>query len=269
MQLNSLLLKTSLIFARNESEIVERESYLAIKTPTNPGYHWGNFLIFKNPPEDGQIETWKKLFAREFPYYSEIKHYVFAWDELKAPSSPEYLAHGMELEKSVGLVAKELVRPKHFNEDIIVRPLQSEDEWMAADELQTSTRLETYSYKEYFEFKRKQSLSYQKLVQKKQGYRFGAFLKGQLVADLGIFHENRVARYQNVATHPDFRNRGICSTLVYTAGQIILSEGQVDQMVMVADPDYHAARIYESVGFKPKEESYNLYWYKNSEANNV
>lgn len=263
MKINSLLLKTSLIFARNESEIVERESYVAIKTPTNPGFHWGNYLIFKKAPQGQDIDTWKLLFKKEFPYYDQIRHYVFAWDEFAPPADEEYLAHGMELEKTVTLVATELIRPKHYNDKIVVRPLVSDEEWHQADLVQTETRDEHFSFDEYLKFKTNQSLSYKRLVEKKQGHRFGAFLEGKLVADLGIFHEDKVARYQNVVTHPDCRRQGICATLVYESGKYIQNETTIDKMVMVADPDYHAARIYESVGFEPKEESYNLYWYIN------
>jgi len=33
---------------------------------------------------------------------------------------------------------------------------------------------------------------------------------------------------------------------------------------MEADPDYHAARIYESVGFKRCEMTYQLSWWNNN-----
>jgi ribosomal protein S18 acetylase RimI-like enzyme len=263
MIINSLLLKTSLIFARNESEIVERESYMAIKTPANPGFHWGNYLIFKKAPQGQDIDTWKMLFKKEFPYYDQIKHYVFAWDEPSPPADEEYLAHKMELEKSIALVATELIKPKHYNDSIIVRPLTTPEEWDLSDLLQTQSRPDIYNYNEFLEFKKNQSKSYQNLEKENRGHRFGAFLDGKLVADLGIFHEDRIARYQNVVTHPDFRRQGICATLVYESGKYIMNETKIDKMVMVADPDYHAAKIYESVGFQPKEESYNLYWYIN------
>lgn len=262
MIINSLYLKSSLIFARNESDIVERESYIAIKTPNNPGFHWGNYLIFKKAPKAGDIPVWKAIFAKEFPYYSEIRHYVFAWDELKEPETPEYLEHHLELEKSIALMTDELISPKFYNKDIFIRPLQTPDDWLKADILQTLTREPHFSYERYFEFKRNQSLSYQNLEKKGQGHRFGAFIGDEIVADLGIFFEGSTGRYQNVVTHPDYRRKGICATLVYESGKYIQEKYQVKTLVMVADPEYHAAKIYESVGFKPKEESWNLYWYK-------
>lgn len=35
----------------------------------------------------------------------------------------------------------------------------------------------------------------------------------------------------------------------------------VDTLVMIADEHYHAARIYESVGFKPVEKIRGLTWW--------
>lgn len=250
-----------MIFARNESEIIERESYLVIKTVSNPNYHWGNFLIFKSPPKDGDLINWMNIFQKELSFYKNFDHYVFAWDEPIPPTSVEYLNHNFELQESITLQTSELVKPKHYNEKVIIRPLQSAKEWEDADEIQIATRDQKYSYAEYKEFKINQSKSYQKLVDLARGERFGAFLNNVLVADLGIYYEGDLARYQNVATHPDYQRQGICATLVYESGLYAFKNWNVLNLAMEADPDYHAAKIYESVGFKPMENSYALYWY--------
>ena len=59
----------------------------------------------------------------------------------------------------------------------------------------------------------------------------------------------RLARYQNVETHPSARRRGLAGTPVWHAGQETLSKGNADTLVIVADPDYHAIGVYESLGF--------------------
>lgn len=260
MKLNSLQLRTNMIFARNESEIIERESYIVVKTLSNPEFHWGNYLILKRAPGPGDIDNWIKIFHKEFSHYSKFNHYVFAWDELSEPKSPEYLVHGLELEKSVSLKATSLIYPKHYNADIIVRPLVSKQDWEAATELQILTREPHFSYEEYKAFKINQSKSYQKLIANNKGARFGAFLNNVLVADLGIYFEETFARFQSVVTHPDYRGLGICATLVYESAKYALENWPVTTLAMEADPNYHAARIYESVGFAPVENSYNLYW---------
>ena len=44
MHLNSLVIKTDLIFARFSGEVIDRGNYLVIRTPSNTGYHLGNYL---------------------------------------------------------------------------------------------------------------------------------------------------------------------------------------------------------------------------------
>lgn len=262
MKLKSLSLRSSMIFARSESEIIERESYIVIKTMSNPTYHWGNYLIFKRPPVDGDIINWINIFQREFSHYKNFEHYVFAWDETSPPQSQEYLTHNFELQESISLQTSALNPPKHYNKNVVIRELQSDQDWIDADEVQIITRDPKFSYEEYKEFKYKLSESYKKLIAEKRGARFGAFLNDVLVADLGIYFEDDLARYQQVGTHPDYRNRGICGTLVYESGKHALLNWKVKTLAMEADPEYHAARIYESVGFSPMENSYALYWHK-------
>ncbi len=267
MKLSSLSLRTNMIFARNESEIISRESYIVVKTMSNPTFHWGNYLIFKRAPKDGDIVNWMNIFQKEFSHYKTFDHYVFAWDELAEPESVEYLSYDFSLEQSVSLQTNAVNPPKHHNRNVVVRLLSSKEDWEGATELQVQCRDPKFSYEEYKEFKSNQDKSYHKLIGEKRGGRFGAFLDGKIVADLGIYFEDGLARYQSVVTHPDYRGRGICGTLVYESGKYALDNWSVKTLCMEADPDYHAARIYESVGFTPAENSYSLYRYKPHQGN--
>ena len=107
---------------------------------------------------------------------------------------------------------------------------------------------------------------YRKMAQAGLGAWFGAFLENQLVADLGLFFEAGVGRFQQVETHPDFRRRGICGTLVYHSSRFGFEKMEARTLVMVADEHYHAARIYESVGFRPKERQVGLDWWDKTKA---
>jgi predicted GNAT family acetyltransferase len=63
-----------------------------------------------------------------------------------------------------------------------------------------------------------------------------------------------LARYQNVETHPDFRQRGLAGTLAWQAGRDALASlGAAGTLVIVADPDYVAISIYRSIGFTSVE----------------
>ncbi len=94
---------------------------------------------------------------------------------------------------------------------------------------------------------------------------FGAFLDGRLVADMGIFTDAQVgdlARYQSVVTHPDFRRRGVCSTLLYEVGRFAFSALGAKTLVIVADEHYFAKNIYGAVGFKVREKQGSLEWFR-------
>jgi predicted GNAT family acetyltransferase len=61
-----------------------------------------------------------------------------------------------------------------------------------------------------------------------------------------------------VQTHPDARGKGLASTLVYRASTYGLGELGAKTLVMVADPDYLAIRIYRAVGFTDTETQVQL-----------
>jgi predicted GNAT family acetyltransferase len=68
-----------------------------------------------------------------------------------------------------------------------------------------------------------------------------------------MFDGKGLARFQNVQTSPEDRGRGLAGTLVHHASTYGLTQGGARTLVMVADPDYLAVRIYRSVGFNDTE----------------
>ena len=83
---------------------------------------------------------------------------------------------------------------------------------------------------------------------------WGAFVGDDLATVMGLVEvDGELGRYQSVETHPDFRSRGLAGTLVHRVGAYGLEERGLRTLVMVADPDYLAIRIYRSVGFEGTE----------------
>ncbi len=264
MKIKSLGRQTDLIFSEFSGTIDTRDNYTLIKTPSNPGYHWGNYIIFDHAPKVGDLDKWKALFDKEFNWYSNPHHYVFTWDTERDDKGDiqEFLDAGFEFDSAVVLTTETIKAPPHINQDIEVRKIESDDEWESVVHLQTLCSDPKYLNEYYEPFKREQISQYRKMTEANRGNWFGAFLDKELVGDLGIFYKGGIARYQNVGTHPKYRRQGICGTLVAEAGRRALQEYGVQYLVMEADPEYHAARIYESVGFKRKEVNYSLSWWK-------
>lgn len=264
MKVKTLCQQTAQIFINFNGNVIEHDDYNILQTPSNPGYHWGNYIIFKNAPQKGSYTKWIELFRNSFPYYKTFNHFAFTWDTHEKGDVSEFLANGYELEESVTLKTDTLVLSKNLNSRVEVRALTTDQDWEAATLNQLACTDPKYLNAGNEKFKREQMTNYRKMTQAKMGHWFGAFLDNKFVGDLGIFTNGKVARFQNVGTHPSARRQGVCATLVYEAARIFKKEFNIDRYVMEADPDYHAARIYESVGFKRCETTYQLSWWNNN-----
>lgn len=268
MEIKSKGFLTNLMFARFAGSVTDKGHYTLIQTPSNPGYHWGNYLLFDGPPQKGDLKKWTELFDKEFPYYKEPQHYIFAWESLRpttnlaANFADEFIAAGFELDPAVVLTAPSLRQPPRIKAKIEIKKIISDQEWGQAIENQILCADPKHLNNYYRDFKLRQMDQYRKMSDSGKGFWFGAYLDNKLVGDLGIFFEKGIGRYQSVCTHPEYRRQGICGTLVYQSGLFAMKEFGLDQLVMEADPDYHAARIYESVGFQRNEVNQALSWWK-------
>ncbi|HET7009474.1 MAG TPA: GNAT family N-acetyltransferase [Anaerolineales bacterium] len=260
MDLRSLGYRTDLIFPEYEGQILDRGEYLVIRTPSNPSFYWGNFVLFRNPPAEGDHHRWRQVFADEIGRPPDVSHETFGWDSpegthgLVAP----FLEAGFTLLTSRVLTARKVFPPARPNRDIRVRALESDQDWRTAVDLQVYCRMEGQDDLGYRLFRERQMGRYRAMAHDGLGHWFGAFLGGELIADLGLFHRDSLARFQSVETHPDHRRRGIAGTLVYEASKSMLREGPDLTLVIVADEGSSAEKLYRGVGFAPAERQVGL-----------
>jgi GNAT superfamily N-acetyltransferase len=255
MKVKSLGYRTDLIFPAFDGEIIDRGAYLVVRTPSNPTFYWGNFLLFENPPAEGDYPRWTELFAREIGVPPTTRHMTFGWDTARGEQgvAAPFLEDGFRPLKCTVLTARQLDPPAHPAADLAVRPLVSGDDWAQAVENQVITREPEFTEDEHRNFCRRAMDRYRRMAARGLGDWFGAFLHGKLVADLGIFHSGAVGRYQSVQTHPDFRRRGCAGTLVYEASRYAMEHYGLDTLVIVAETDSAAGRLYQSLGFAATE----------------
>ena len=256
MRINSKGLQTDLFFWQNNGTVVDRGNYLRIETSSNPDYYWGNLLLFEQPPAEGDYERWQALFEDEFSHQPAIRHKLFGWqmDADDVGVVGPFLDRGFELETNVVLLADGAQPPPRGNDEIEVREIGTESEWQAIINCQISCRHPRFSVGQFAPYIEQRFQDYRRLIRQGRGKWYGAFLAGRLVGDLGLFHTDKdTGRFQYVETDPAFRRRGICGTLVYRVARLGFEREGLKTLVMVADAEYDVARIYESVGFKPRE----------------
>jgi ribosomal protein S18 acetylase RimI-like enzyme len=267
MEIRSLGYRTDLIFPAFDGEIIDRGDYVVVRTPSNPTFYWGNFLLFARPPQDGDFQTWRDLFAREIGTPPEVEHQAFGWDSSEGEGGllEPFIRAGFEANHDVVLATDAPHAPPRPSHSVSIRALASDAEWLQAVELQVTCREPAHNEPGYRVFRERSMERYRKMSMARLGSWYGAFIADQLVADLGIFHDKDLGRYQSVETHPDFRRQGIAGTMIYEAGRHAIAQHSIRTLVMVAEQDSDPARLYQSLGFEPKERSEGLLWFPHAD----
>jgi ribosomal protein S18 acetylase RimI-like enzyme len=246
VEVRSLAYRTDLaILALEGSQVTDRGDHLVIRTPANPDYWWGNFLLLRDL-KPGSGRDWLARFAAEFP---DARHVALGLDETVggAVDPPA----GMTMERNAVMTATSVHAPPHPNTDAVVRTLAGDADWRQSLALAAAVHAGEPGGDPGFLTAR--LAAKRTLTESGHGAWFGAFLDGTLVAQLGLVtSEPGLARYQSVETHPAARRRGLAGTLVRHAGDTGLVGG-TSTLVMVADPDDSAIRVYRSAGFAVTE----------------
>jgi GNAT superfamily N-acetyltransferase len=232
------------------SQVEDRGDYLVVRTPSNPTYWWGNFLLLA-APKPGQAAKWVATFTSEFPAAGHVAIGVDV-TEISSVDSAEFVAQDLRMERSAVLMAQELTEPPRPNRQAEYRELSGDDDWRQSAELRNVVYAgEPGSDPEFLDAR---LASERSIAEAGHGSWFGAFVDGSLVAQLGLITDGSgVARYQNVETHPDWRRRGLAGSLVWSAGQQGLDALGAHTLVIVADPLAEAIRVYRTLGFADAE----------------
>lgn len=261
MRVRSLAYRTDLMFPAFDGSIVDRGDYLVVTTPSIPKFPRGNFVLFPGPPRAGDLERWTQVFRREIGEPEHMGYAAFGIDGTVGDTGEArpFLEAGYELDRHVVMTARSVRSPERPNQDIVVRPIESDEEWEAT--VQYLLPLLKPGPRAAFEvLRRGQMARYRSMAAAGRGHWYGAFMGKRLVADLGVFHEDGVGRYQTVRTHLEHRGRGIAGTMVHAAAEHTLRHGGVRDLVIVAEDGSQAERIYRSLGFAPVETALGLTW---------
>jgi ribosomal protein S18 acetylase RimI-like enzyme len=273
----SLVFATEIDVLPSDRIVARRDGYLVVRSPSNPAHYWGNLLIFDEPPEEGDAERWERLFEREFADEPGVRHQTFGWDRPDGEvgrAREEFLPRGYDLEETVGLVAEagQLNDHPRANRDVFVRPLDPSpgadaELWSAVVELQVAGREEGHSEESHRTF------TLARLGDRREHFLAGRGAwyvaldpaSGEVAASCGIVVTEGRARYQVVDTAEAYRRQGIASRLLVDAGRHSAQTHRAERFVIIADANYHALGLYESLGFMPQERTFGVCrWPRNS-----
>jgi RimJ/RimL family protein N-acetyltransferase len=260
--------RTDLIFARFDGEVIERGAYRVVRTPSNPGFWWGNFLLFDDAPGAGDAARWMALFDAEIAQgQTGSRHIAFGVNTTQPfDAPPEFTSAGFEhFESTVLTMTRARRRRPRVPLDAAqyrARRLALPAEAVLAVELQVAGDAgEHQPIAEYRLFRERQMARYGAMERDGLGHWFGVFAAdGTLVADCGLFIDETgtLGRFQHVCTHPSFRRRGLCTALIDAVCGHGLDLMNLQTLVIVADPHDVAIGLYESLGFERGASTWQL-----------
>ena len=155
------------------------------------------------------------------------------------------------------LATEELVEPRPVTGDVDVRPLTTDDDWAQSAALRLALdSADSAAHRAFVENKVDEA---RRMAADGTAAYWGAFSAGSLRSSLGVVGDGYgLGRYQSVETHPDFRNRGFAGRVVYDAGRDAADRLGARRLVIAADPDYVAIRLYRRLGFHDVEPQVQL-----------
>jgi ribosomal protein S18 acetylase RimI-like enzyme len=259
--LRALVWATDVDVLPQDRILEQRDGYVLVRSPSNPTHHWGNLLFFPSPPGDGDGARWETAFENEFAGAPDVRHRTFAWDVTDASlgrAQREFLDRGYDLERMVGLIAtrSQLRRHARENSAVTIRSLApdgDEDLWTQVVEIQVAGREEIFEETGYRVFRRRRMDDLRALFRGGRGAWYVALDDGEVVGSCGVVVTGGRGRFQAVDTADAHRRRGICSRLVVEAARRAADDYGAERLVIVADPEYHALGLYESLGFERRE----------------
>jgi len=259
-----------MVRVREGSQVEDRGDCLVVRSPRYPRFWWGNFMLVPTL-KPGAIDSLLARFATEFP---GARHVAIGVENLAADAA-ELAAAGLRVDRSAVLTAGpgDLRPPPRPNTRATYRELSGDADWEQVRRLRESALASEDGTGIDPEFVRGRVVAERAMCEAGLGTWHGAFLGAHLVAQMGVVADpaSGLARYQNVETHPGFRRQGLAGTLTWHAGCSALAalasrggpgrravRGRAGTLVIVADPEDVAIRVYRSLGFTDAEPQVGL-----------
>lgn len=246
----SLGLWTEIELARTRAEVIDRGDYVAIRTPADPTYYFGNLLVLPAPILPGALPHWLERFATDVGRPPQHQHVTLRWDTTTGDvgARSELEGAGFRVEVDQVMLARAVVGPATIP-GLTLRAL-------TADELPLTAALAFAISDDHSELHRtllaRRAAWQADLVRAGRAVFRAAFDGTTLVASLGIVNLWRFARYQDVQVAAAYRQRGIASALLAAAARDMEATGAT-AMLIVAEPRSAAAMVYARAGFDVAE----------------
>lgn len=235
------------VLEQTGSVLDDRGDHLLVRSPGNPGFHWGNFVFVTDEDAVHDASRWAETFRSAFPDAAWVAIGLVRMPDIQ----DDWTREGLVVELDEVLTTRVLPRQTPLPEGYTVRRLSGDDwERSVARSVAENDRTDEHEPESFARFTRARVQSRRTLSERDGGAFFGAFAGDDLVAELGIVRCGTTARYQSVGTDADHRRRGLAAHLLGVAARWAAGHG-CDRWVIITEATNPAGRVYRSVGFEP------------------
>jgi hypothetical protein len=254
--------RTDCIFHEQNGVIEEKPDYYVIRTPSNPLFWFGNFILFKNSPCNEDYLTWMDIHQSEFG--ETLAHVTFGWDSENQGTVDEFQHNGFNLVDDVVLRMRKYKAIARINRDIEIRKISNDRDWAAVTALQVKVDTEDMGFgdEDKGAFRKSQEIAFRKMIEIGLGDWWGAFLGDELISSMGLFFDRdlTIGRFQNVATASKHRGKGACTTVLdYASRNAFEVVGVKELAINTGDDESNPAKhVYQAIGFRDGIKSYGL-----------
>ncbi|WP_189449053.1 GNAT family N-acetyltransferase [Streptomyces abikoensis] len=249
--LKSLTLSSDLLILGNAADVTVTEEWISICTRSLPQLRIGNAIVSPKPPTLEDVPAWIRNLEQEVGQ-SAARYGRIVWEGGPAEEDVyrAFKDASFEPYDSLSMKADSLkVRPGATG--VPMQAVQSDAEWRELLDFQIRANQVTRSSDRDFLAARLDL--YRTESKAGNGAWFTAHADGCVVGCCGIALGNGLARLQGLEVATSHRGNGVGISLVSVASEWALRHGGTRHLVSVVDPDYHARRLFESVGFRPHD----------------
>lgn len=252
MTLRTITLSSELLALTGLSYLEDFGAYAVQQTPEEPNYWMGNQLIVKDA--DFPVLDTVPAFERHFP---DAVHRSIVWDINGFAAEPIRTALvplGFKVDAFDALTLNGKLAEAVTPDGVTLRALTGLTDWEQSYQLQCEVGQEDgYPADSHALFIARRNETRRRQIESGLGQWFGAFEGNLMVAQMGLMHDDAIARYQSVETRITHRKRGICAALLRHVGLWALDRAPEAKLVIVAEADGNAGRLYRRMGFAHSE----------------
>lgn len=242
-----------------DSEIIEYADYFLVKTPSNPTFIDGNCMVLKTLELLQDKVKLEAVFKAHFKMATQKHHLSFKlMDNLSEDLLKNYLKDKYLYDRLAVMtyVQSNISAPVYDENKWVIRPFLSELDWEKWAENEIKERPTIFSKASFQGYLIGRMEVYKQLNKQGFGNFYGVFQEEDLLSSAGLYIFDGIGRFQQVRTIEHARRQGMCNALIQSIYKS--NETKMKAAVIVADEAYHALKLYEGLGFRSKQNQYDL-----------